>query len=63
MRTVMTPAKVCSIAARIAASCRRESVGSDVHQCSENPCHALRERPSLNEKATAMSTGSKDHVR
>ena len=55
--------KVCSIAARIAASCRRESVGSAVHQCSENPCHALRDRPSLNEKPTAISTGRSDHMR
>jgi hypothetical protein len=27
----------------------------------EKPCQVLRERPSLNENWTAMSTGSNDH--
>ena len=54
---------VCSIAPRIAASCSSESVGSAVHQRSEKPCQALRDRPALNEKITAITTGSIDHSR
>ncbi len=54
---------VWTIAVRIAASCRSESVGSWVHQRSEKPCHAMRERPPLNEKKTAITTGSSDQSR
>jgi hypothetical protein len=55
--------KVCAIAERIAVSWNNESVGSPVHQRSEKPCHETRERPSLKEKTTAISTGSSDHKR
>ena len=54
---------VCSIAVRIAASCSSESVGSPVHQCSEKPCQALLDLPPLNEKTTAITTGSSDQSR
>ena len=64
INTVMIARRyVCTIAVRIASSCRIESVGSWVHQRSENPCHEIRERPSLNENATAIRTGSNDHSR
>jgi hypothetical protein len=48
---------------RSAGSCQTERVGSSQYQRSEKPCQALRERPSLNEKATAMATGRIDQAR
>src|SRR6266511_4871734 len=39
------------------------AVGSPTHHRRENPCHALRDRPALKEKATAMRTGTSDHAR
>ena len=54
---------VCSIAPRISESCSSESVGSAVHQRSPKPCQIARDRPALNEKITAITTGSIDHNR
>jgi hypothetical protein len=54
---------VCAIALRIAASWNNDAVGSPVHQRSDAPCHVTRDRPSLNEKITAIRTGNIDHSR
>jgi hypothetical protein len=54
---------VWSIAARISPSCRIESVGELVHHVIPNPCHDERDLPELNEKMTAITTGSIDHNR
>ena len=51
------------IAVRSVGSCQSESNGSWYHQRIENPCHVLRERPALNEKITAMITGTIDQNR
>ena len=45
------------------ASCHTDRTGSPQYQRIEKPCHIVRDRPSLNEKSTAMSTGSSDHSR
>ena len=38
-------------------------MGSAVHHRIEKPCQTIRERPSLNEKITAMTTGRMDQSR
>ena len=64
IRTVSSESlNVWNIAVRSATSCQRESNGSSYHHRSEKPCQVLRERPALNEKITAMITGTIDHVR
>jgi hypothetical protein len=55
--------KVCVIAVRKASSCQSESKGSSYHHRIENPCHVLLDRPELNEKTTAITTGTTDHSR
>ena len=55
--------KVCIIAARRLGSWKSESKGSPFHHRSENPCHVLRDRPALNEKITAIATGTSDQNR
>src|SRR3954463_16720777 len=32
------------------------------YHCVEKPCQTLRDRPSLNENCTAITTGSSDHT-
>ena len=51
------------IAWRSDGSWNSESNGSAVHHRSEKPCHALLERPALNEKITAITTGTSDQSR
>ncbi len=48
---------------RSVGSCQSESNGSWYHQRIENPCHVLRDRPALNEKITAITTGTIDQNR
>jgi len=51
------------MAALSEGSLKRDANGSCVHHRSENPCQELLERPALNEKITAITTGSTDHAR
>ena len=61
---VITPSfRVCSRAVCNAASCQTDLVGSPKYQRVENPCQTVRDFPSLNEKMTAISTGSSDQAR
>ena len=52
----------CSSALHSVGSLRTLSVGSVQNQRSEKPCVDVRERPSLNAKRIASSTGSSDHA-
>ena len=54
--------KVCTIAWRSAGLVHRESNGSWYHHRIEKPCHVLRERPELNEKMIAITTGRIDQA-
>jgi hypothetical protein len=54
---------VWNIAVRSAGSVHSESKSSWYHQRIENPCHVLLDRPELNEKTTAITTGMIDQVR
>ena len=44
------------------SSCHTERSGSPQYQRIEKPCHAVRDRPALNENSTAISTGTSDHT-
>ena len=60
----ITPSfRVCSSAVCRLASCHTDRVGSPQYQRNEKPCQLVRDRPSLNENITAISTGSSDHTR
>ena len=59
----MDSRNVWVIAVRSVGSWQSESNGSWYHHRIENPCHVLRERPALNEKITAMITGTIDQNR
>ena len=64
IKVAITPSlMVCSSAVCSASLCHTDSVWSPQYQRNEKPCHVVRDRPSLNEYATAMSTGSSDHAR
>ena len=64
MRVVITPSLiVCTTAVCRLASCHTDRIGSPQYQRIEKPCHAVRERPSLNENSTATATGSNDQSR
>ncbi len=54
---------VWNIAVRSVGSCQSESNGSWYHHRIEKPCQVLRDRPALNEKITAMITGTIDQNR
>ncbi len=61
---VITPSfSVCSRAVCSDASCHTDRVASPKYHRNEKPCHVVRDLPSLNEKITAISTGSSDHTR
>ena len=53
---ITASSSVCSSASRSAGSLRTLPV-SPVNQRNENPCQVVRERPALNAKAIASSTG------
>ncbi|MDF2825072.1 MAG: hypothetical protein K0R68_2480 [Mycobacterium sp.] len=60
----MTPSlRVWNNAVCSAASCQTERVSSPQYHRNEKPCQSLRDRPSLKENHTAISTGSSDHIR
>src|SRR6185437_169682 len=64
INVAITPSlMVCSNAVCSAALCQTDSELSPQYQRNENPCHVVLERPSLNEYATAMITGSSDHAK
>ena len=50
-------------AERRSGSCQTDRSGSPQYQRVDQPWPELRERPSLNEKRTASSTGTSDHAR
>ena len=54
--------RLCDRAPRSVGSWNTE-FGSPQYQRKERPWKALRERPELNEKSTAITTGSSDHRR
>ena len=45
-----------------AGSCSTDASGSVMYQRRENPCHCVIDRPPLNEKITAWTTGTKIHT-
>ena len=60
IRTVSTPrTRLFSSAFSRLGSSPIEPSAQQYH-CSEKPCQVLRERPSLKENCTAISTGSSD---
>ena len=64
MSVVITPSfNVCNSAVCSAASCQTDLVGSPKYHRAEKPCHTVRDRPSLKEKMTAISTGISDQAR
>jgi hypothetical protein len=60
--SIASPAsfRLCSRAERSVGSWKTLSVGSCQNQRIDQPCAALRERPSLNAKRIASSTGASD---
>ncbi len=63
--SIASPASTseCSQRRRTASGrCARSSVGSVQNQRSDKPCDDVRERPSLNAKRIASSTGSSDQT-
>ena len=55
--------RVCSSAVCMDASFHTDRSGSPQYHRIEKPCQVVRDLPSLNEKITAMSTGSSDQIR
>jgi hypothetical protein len=54
--------RLWTIACRRFGSCSTELFGSVTYQRSENPPHWVSERALLNEKSTAMATGTSDQA-
>ena len=53
---------VWSSACWSAGSCSTDESGSHTYQRSDAPCHWVIDRPSLNEKITAWTTGIRIHA-
>src|SRR5690242_6602992 len=58
--TVATPRIRLFFRARVRLGSSKTEPSVQQYHCVEKPCQVLRDRPSLNENCTAISTGSSD---